>query len=253
MNNEIYYSSVIHENIPNESKTAMKTIGYYFLLFIVGMNLLLLIGAIWGMAAVEIFNINFTEDQFNNLVNDVSIFSETIFGFIGLWWLYYYTRKNGLLTLRKIKITGFDLLLILSSYFIMIGAAYFLDVIFSFFEFSMATPENQKLVEEMLRTNPIQMIVSAVILAPIKEEWITRKLIIGSIFKNFPFIGLLVSSFGFGLLHMIAGFSIYALIQYSLAGLVFGLIYLKTRRIEVCILAHFLNNFISVVAFYFMN
>ncbi|WP_088044394.1 CPBP family intramembrane glutamic endopeptidase [Bacillus sp. EAC] len=253
MNNELHYNTLIPENIPNERKAALKTLGYYFLFFIVGLNLLLLIASIWGMIFVEVAGINYTEAQFDKILNDVSVYADTIFGFLGIWWLFYYTKKNGLLTFRKLSFSVVDIVIILCSYAVVIVSAYLLDASFKYFGFSMATPDNQIAVEGLLKSNPILMIISAVILAPIKEEWITRKLIIGSVFKNLPIIGLIVSSFGFGLLHMIAGFSIYALIQYSLAGLIFGIVYLITKRIEISMMAHFLNNLVSIIAFYFIT
>ncbi|WP_088066942.1 CPBP family intramembrane glutamic endopeptidase [Gottfriedia luciferensis] len=253
MENELNYNTLIPENIPNERKSALKTLGYYFLIFIVGLNLLLLIAAIWGMVFVTIADINISEHQFNQLLNTVSVYADPLFGVLSLWWLFYYTKKKGLLTLRRININVFDIVIILAGYAVLIASSQLLDIVFKHFHYSIATPDNQKVVEDLLRTNPIIMIISAVILAPIKEEWITRKLIIGSIFKNSPILGLIVSSFGFGLLHMIAGFSIYALLSYSLAGLIFGIIYIRTKKIEVTILAHFLNNLVSILAFYFVK
>lgn len=253
MKNDLNYNTFIPENIPNERKSAIKTLVFYILIFVIGMNVLLFLGSIAGAIVVSLTGINMTNDELFKLLTDVSIYLDTIFGFLGLWWLYYYTKKKGILSLRRVQISMFDLLLIICGYVGLLVLSGLLDTIFRSFGVSIATPDNQKAVEDLLTTNPVLMIISAMILAPIKEEWITRKLIIGSIFKNLPYVGLLVSSFGFGLLHMIAGFSLYALIQYSLAGLIFGLIYIKTKRIEVSMLAHFLNNFVSIIAFYLVK
>ncbi|MFB7138615.1 lysostaphin resistance A-like protein [Gottfriedia sp. NPDC056225] len=253
MDNELNYKTLIPENIPNERKSAIKTLVFYFLIFIVGLNLLLVIATIWGAIFVKTAHISLTREQFYNLLNTVSIYADSIFGVLSLFWLYYYTKKKGLLTLRRINITVIDIVIVLGAYVVLIVSSQLLDVIFQHFNYSIATPDNQKEVEGLLRTNPALMIISAVILAPIKEEWITRKLIIGSIFKHSPIIGLIVSSFGFGLLHMLAGFSIYALLSYSLAGLIFGIIYIKTKKIEVTIFAHFLNNLVSIILFYATN
>lgn len=253
MKNDLHYNTFIPENIPNERKSAIKTLVFYILIFVVGMNVLLFLGSIIGAVVVALAGINISDDELFKVFTDVSIYLDTIFGFLGLWWLYYYTKKKGILSLRRIQISIYDLLLIIGAYVGLIASAGLLDFIFRSFGVTIATPDNQKAVEDLLTTNPVLMIISAMILAPIKEEWITRKLIIGSIFKNLPYVGLFVSSFGFGLLHMIAGFSLYALIQYSLAGLIFGLLYIKTKRIEVSILAHFLNNFVSIIAFYLVK
>lgn len=253
MNNDLHYHTILSENIPNERKMAIKTLVFYILIFVIGLNALIFLGSILGALVVAVTGMDISNDQLYKIFTDVSIYLDTIFGFISLWWLYYYTKKNGIFSLRRIKISRYDLLLISGAYVGLIVCAALLDFIFKSFGVSIATPDNQKAVEDLLTSNPVLMMISAIILAPIKEEWITRKLIIGSIFKNLPYVGLIVSSFGFGLLHMIAGFSFYALIQYSLAGLIFGLLYIKTKRIEVSILAHFLNNFVSILAFYLIK
>ncbi|MET3196184.1 type II CAAX endopeptidase family protein [Bacillus sp. OAE603] len=253
MNNDLHYNTFIPENIPNERKTAIKTLVYYILIFVIGLNVLLFLGSIGAAIVVAATGLDISDDELFKLFTDASIYLDTIFGFLSLWWLYYYTKKNGILSLRRIKISVYDILLIIGAYVALIVTAGLLDFIFKSFGVSIATPDNQKAVEDLLSSNPVLMMISAIILAPIKEEWITRKLIIGSIFKNLPYVGLIVSSFGFGLLHMIAGFSFYALIQYSLAGLIFGILYILTKRIEVSILAHFLNNFVSILAFYLLK
>lgn len=249
MNSEIQNHTILKENIPSERKAALKTLGYYFLFFIVGMNLLILLGAIWGGLIGGLLGYP-SYDKIENIINDVSTYLDPIFGILSIWWLYYYTKKNGLLIPRKVQIRFIDLLFILIAFIALMYSGVILDLIFHYFHFPTSTPDNQKEVEKLLVSNPIIMATSAVIIAPIKEEWITRKLIIGSIFNKLPIIGLFVSSLGFGALHMLAGFSIYALIQYSLAGFILGLLYIKTKRIEISILAHFINNFVSIASFF---
>ena len=77
------------------------------------------------------------------------------------------------------------------------------------------------------------------------EEFFYRKLIIGHIFKNYEIIGLIVSSLLFGFAHMgINEVNPFGFLSYYFMGLLYGLVYYKTKRIEAAILAHSINNFI---------
>jgi membrane protease YdiL (CAAX protease family) len=204
----------------------------------------------WFFVFHRLFDFNLTDQQINNFINNFGVYADLISDVLSLYWLYYYTKKHGILTLRKINLTWKDLLLIVGSFIAITLLSYGITMVFELFNGPVKTPDNQSVVEDYLKISPLPMIISAVFLAPLKEEWLTRKLIIGSIFKNHPVIGVIVSSLCFGLLHMIAGFSFFGLLQYSLAGLLFGILYVRTKKIEVSIAAHFLNNFISICIFY---
>lgn len=250
MNSELQTNSVKNIKLPSERKSALKTIGYYILLFIIGTNLLVLLCAFWFAVLSYLFDFHLSSHQVESLINNIGVYADLVFDVLSLWWLYYYTKKHGLLTLRKIHFTLKDIILIVGSFLAISLLSYGITMVFELFNGSIATPDNQNVVEDYLKFSPLPMMISAIFLAPIKEEWLTRKLIIGVIFKNHPVIGVIVSSLFFGLLHMIAGFSLYGLLSYSIAGLVFGLLYVRTKRIEVSIAAHFLNNFIAILIFF---
>ncbi|MES2677214.1 MAG: CPBP family glutamic-type intramembrane protease [Pseudomonadota bacterium] len=65
--------------------------------------------------------------------------------------------------------------------------------------------------------------------------------------KNGKILGLILSSFIFGIFHLPAGILFAALA--FLAGLLYGGIYLKTNRLESAILLHFAVNFIHLIFF----
>ncbi|MBP0723761.1 CPBP family intramembrane metalloprotease [Bacillus sp. RG28] len=251
MNSELQTNSLKNILLPNERKSALKTLGYYILFFIIGTNLLVIFSMIWLVIFHRLFDFNLSDLQINSFIDNFGVYADLISDALSLYWLYYYTKKHGILTLRKINLTWKDILLIIGSFIAITLFSYGITTVFDLFNASVQTPNNQTVVEDYLKISPLPMIISAVFLAPLKEEWLTRKLIIGSIFKNHPVIGVIVSSLCFGLLHMIAGFSIFGLLQYSLAGLLFGILYVRTKKIEVSIAAHFLNNFISICIFYF--
>lgn len=77
------------------------------------------------------------------------------------------------------------------------------------------------------------------------EEVIFRKLMIARLAKSpgAKILGLILSSFLFGLIHYYNLGSVYNTIPYMLVGLYFGLIYMLTGNIFYSLSIHFLNNF----------
>ncbi|SET76867.1 hypothetical protein SAMN05216389_12630 [Oceanobacillus limi] len=106
--------------------------------------------------------------------------------------------------------------------------------------------KNAEMITGITRTIPLFMIVPMV-LAPILEEIIFRKIIFGSLYKrmNFFFAGLL-SATVFGIIH---GEPEHLLI-YSSVGFVFAFLYVKTKRIIVPIIVHMVLNSISILIQY---
>ncbi len=107
---------------------------------------------------------------------------------------------------------------------------------------------NQTGLEDVFTNSSVfTMFIAIVILAPIAEETIFRGLIMGVILRKYPKIAVIVSSVLFTLMHVptdILSFLIYFIMAFGLA-----FMYYKTRRLEACILLHFVNN---LVAFFFM-
>lgn len=114
--------------------------------------------------------------------------------------------------------------------------------------FSGGTAENQ-IAELAMDMNPIKVVVM-VILAPIVEEFIFRKLIIDRTAIYGEKIAIFMSAFAFGLLHQ-------NLFQFFYAfgvGLIFGYIYMRTGKIRYSIILHTIINFIgSVVTSYLLK
>lgn len=116
--------------------------------------------------------------------------------------------------------------------------------------FNSGSP-NQDKVEHLIQNYIWVGILFSVIIAPLTEEFIFRKLLIGKLFKDKEYSGLIVSSVLFGSLHLMAGFTLPGLILYISLGFILGWLYIRNKRIETSIIAHMFNNFIGTVAVIF--
>lgn len=106
--------------------------------------------------------------------------------------------------------------------------------------------QNTQDIMNITRMAPLFMVIPMII-APILEEIIFRKIIFGSLYKrtNF-FIAGLLSAFIFGIIH---GEPKHILI-YAGMGFVFAFLYVKTKRIIVPIIVHMAMNSITVLLQY---
>lgn len=97
--------------------------------------------------------------------------------------------------------------------------------------------------------NPLLIILLIGIAAPIMEEIVFRGGIVGYLFKDLPVVGIIVSSVLFGLMH--SPTNIISFLIYGLIGLTCAIAYFKTRRLEVSIAIHFLNNILPALVLAF--
>ncbi|EQB86349.1 membrane protease YdiL (CAAX protease family) [Clostridium punense] len=94
---------------------------------------------------------------------------------------------------------------------------------------------------DKIASNNYLMFFSLTITAPIFEEIICRGIILELFLKRYTdYSAIVLSAFIFGLMHM----NISQFINAFIIGLILGYIYLKTRSLALCILGHFINNFI---------
>ncbi|MGT2947260.1 CPBP family intramembrane glutamic endopeptidase [Streptococcus chenjunshii] len=105
-----------------------------------------------------------------------------------------------------------------------------------------ATTANQSALEQLTVT-PILLFIITVITAPIVEEMVFRGLILNKTF-HFSYAGIAVSSFLFALLHTPMDFGSW--IIYGGMGLVLGMVYKHSKKIEHALMIHFLNNFVAI-------
>lgn len=141
-----------------------------------------------------------------------------------------------LLSFKKLKFT--HILYIIFGFLLMYG----LDNLYDMF----APPTlNETLIDEEFEDVPYHLaLISIAIIPPITEEIICRGLIIRVLFRNHLFLGLIVSSIFFALIH--ESDTLIGYLPYFYSGLIFGYTYLKTKRLEVPILIHFINNLLAI-------
>ncbi|HCY6405554.1 TPA: CPBP family intramembrane metalloprotease [Staphylococcus aureus] len=141
-----------------------------------------------------------------------------------------------LLSFKKLKFT--HMLYIIFGFLLMYG----LDNLYDMF----APPTlNETLIDEEFEDVPYHLaLISIAIIPPITEEIICRGLIIRVLFRNHLFLGLIVSSIFFALIH--ESDTLIGYLPYFYLGLIFGYTYLKTKRLEVPILIHFINNLLAI-------
>lgn len=94
--------------------------------------------------------------------------------------------------------------------------------------------------------NTIVISIQVIIIGPIIEELIFRKILLGKLlekFSNRPIKAIVYSALIFGIVHLniIQGVAAFG------GGIILGLIYYYTKSIKATIFAHILNNFLIVI------
>lgn len=93
--------------------------------------------------------------------------------------------------------------------------------------------------------HPILLVTLVGLVAPIVEEIVFRGLLYDKLFGPKSYIGLMFSSFMSGLIHVPTDFGSWVI--YGGMGLILGLVYRKTQKLEHVMLVHFLNNGIALI------
>jgi membrane protease YdiL (CAAX protease family) len=100
---------------------------------------------------------------------------------------------------------------------------------------------------ENLTANPYSAVISIMIWGPIFEEILMRGIILeGFLDKYKPWKAIVASAVIFGAIH----FNITQFINATLIGIIFGVIYYKTRSLLLCIIGHMLNNTLAFIVDY---
>ena len=115
-------------------------------------------------------------------------------------------------------------------------------------------PSNAVLIQEVLRTHPVFLVLFAVLLAPAYEVLLFRRVLFGRLWAaGRPWLGLLMSSAAFALMHEIPGVTnntwpatLLLWLTYGSMGAVFAAVYWRTRTLWAAYAAHALNNALAL-------
>lgn len=104
--------------------------------------------------------------------------------------------------------------------------------------------ENTEAIMNVTKVAPI-MIIATVLLGPILEELVFRRVIFGSIIQNYNFwIASIISAIVFAAIHM----DFTHILLYTICGMIFAFLYHKTKRLLTPIIAHILlNGFVTFI------
>ncbi|AEL04935.1 caax amino terminal protease family [Xanthomonas campestris pv. raphani 756C] len=122
-------------------------------------------------------------------------------------------------------------------------------------------PSNLPLMEEAIKQWPLALVVFAVAIAPAYEELLFRRVLFGRLLAaGRPWLGVVLSSLTFALVHEVPGISgngVVAIAQlwlvYGGMGAAFAWLYWRTGTLWAPILAHGINNATALAALYFFG
>jgi uncharacterized protein len=130
----------------------------------------------------------------------------------------------------------------LKYWFLALGLMIISNGIITMFTDSIAA--NQDAINELFTRNPIYIVFSAVLIAPIAEELVFR-LSLRYIIKN-DWAYIIISGLSFGIIHILSAENVMSelvyLIPYTIPGLIFAYVHTKSKNIFVPIGLHFIHN-----------
>lgn len=121
-------------------------------------------------------------------------------------------------------------------------------------------PTNQKFIQDGLALYPVQVLVFAVLLAPAYEELLFRRVLFGRLWAaGKPWLGVVMSSVVFALMHEIPGtggnpieVTLLLWLVYGFMGAAFAWVYWRTGTLWAAFAAHALNNLVSCLLLFGM-
>lgn len=137
---------------------------------------------------------------------------------------------------------------------VLAGAAVFVGSLVVSWLFSRLSaspaPSNNALMQQAREQYPVLLVVFAVGLAPLYEELLFRRVLFGRFLRGgWPWLGLVLSSLAFALVHEVPGLSdnppaavLQLWLSYAGMGAAFAWLYWRTGTLWAPILAHGLNN-----------
>lgn len=115
-------------------------------------------------------------------------------------------------------------------------------------------PTNQAILQDVFSSHPVFLLLFAVVIAPAYEELLFRRVLFGRLWAaGRPWLGLVLSSVAFALMHELPGVNgnsgpatLVLWLTYAFMGAVFAAVYWRTRTLWAAYGAHVLNNAVAL-------
>ena len=143
---------------------------------------------------------------------------------------------------KKISVKGFGAVVLIAfgvSYVGNIVSRFLINLVYAFSGIAIG----DRVSAAISAVEPWQVILCTVLLAPIMEEFLFRKLLIDRLYRHGELLAILVSAAFFGLFHQ----NVYQIAGAVGAGLVLGYLYCKTGSYLAVTLLHMIYNLIGVI------
>jgi len=145
-------------------------------------------------------------------------------------------------TRKKISVKGFGAVVLIAFGVSYVGntvSRFLINLVYAFSGIEIT----DRVSAAISAVEPWQAILCTVLLAPIMEEFLFRKLLIDRLYKHGELLAILVSAAFFGLFHQ----NVYQIAGAAGAGLVLGYLYCKTGSYLAVTLLHMIYNLIGVI------
>lgn len=126
---------------------------------------------------------------------------------------------------------------------IITAAAYVNSFIVNIFDYSAFSEEMLWSKDVSANYQVVLMLFTTAVVPAFVEEFLFRGLVLSNLLPYGRTTAIFASALLFGVMHQ----NVEQLLYATVAGLVLGYLYVKTRSIWVCVLLHFVNNFTSVL------
>ncbi|MBQ4140471.1 MAG: CPBP family intramembrane metalloprotease [Clostridia bacterium] len=145
-------------------------------------------------------------------------------------------------TRKKISVKGFGAVVLIAFGVSYVGntvSRFLINLVYAFSGIEIT----DRVSAAISAVEPWQVILCTVLLAPIMEEFLFRKLLIDRLYRHGELLAILVSAAFFGLFHQ----NVYQIAGAAGAGLVLGYLYCKTGSYLAVTLLHMIYNLIGVI------
>lgn len=156
--------------------------------------------------------------------------------------LYTYFRNSEKM---KFNLFSFSLLKKTDILIVIVGTILNLTLPYVISHFTEGVNNENYLDKMTQKTNIILLLMTMSIFIPMIEEYIFRGILIKLIFKNLKWLGSIVSIVLFTLMHSPTSFIEYLI--FGSSSIIYVLAFNKTKRLEVPIIIHMLNNLVATI------